>query len=159
MDKFTRSIIGFGVHADDVDGVVLCRLFNTAIITWGVPKYLSSDNDPLFLYHRWQANLRILSVDEIKTVPYMPRSHPFVEQLIGSIRREYLDHIFFWNPQDLERKLDTFMHYYNQRRVHQSLDGDAPDEVSGGHPSPHAKLGNYLWASHNNGLFKTPIAA
>jgi transposase InsO family protein len=91
-------------------------------ITYGIPKHLSSDNDPLFLYHRWQANLWILDIDEIKTVPYTPRSHPSVERLIGTIRREYLDHTFFWNPQDLERKIDTFRHYYNQYRVHQSLD-------------------------------------
>ena len=159
MDQFTRRIIGFGVHAGDVDGVALCRMFNTAISTKGVPKYLSSDNDPLFLYHRWQANLRILDVDEIKTVPYTPLSHPFVERLIGTIRREYLDHTFFWNTQDLERKLDTFMQYYNQYRVHQSLDGDAPDEVSCDHQPLHAKLGNYSWVSHCNGLFQTPIAA
>ena len=57
MDQFTRRIIGFGVHAGDVDGVALCRMFNTAISSKGVPKYLSSDNDPLFLYHQWQANL------------------------------------------------------------------------------------------------------
>ena len=159
MDLFTRRIMGFGVHAGDVDGVALCRMFNTAISTKGVPKYLSSDNDPLFLYHRWQANLRILDVDEIKTVPYTPLSHPFVERLIGTIRREYLDHTFFWNTQDLERKLDTFIQYYNQYRVHQSLDGDAPDEVSCDHQPLHAKLGNYSWVSHCNGLFQTPIAA
>ena len=43
MDHFTRRIIGFGVHAGDVDGVALCRMFSTAISTKGVPKYLSSD--------------------------------------------------------------------------------------------------------------------
>ena len=53
MDQFTRRIIGFGVHAGDVDGAGLCRMFNTAISTKCVPKYLSSDNDPLFLYHQW----------------------------------------------------------------------------------------------------------
>jgi hypothetical protein len=51
MDQFTRRIIGFGVHVGDVDGVALCRMFNTAISTRGVPKYLSSDNDPLYQYH------------------------------------------------------------------------------------------------------------
>jgi putative transposase len=92
MDQFTRRIIGFGVHAGDVDGVALCRMFNTAISTKCAPKYISSDNDPLFQYQQWQANLRILSVIEIKTVPYTPISHPFIERLIGTIRREYLDH-------------------------------------------------------------------
>jgi transposase InsO family protein len=118
MDQFTRRIIGFGVHAGDVDGVALCRMFNTAISTKCAPKYISSDNDPLFLYQQWQANLRILSVDEIKTVPYTPISHPFIERLIGTIRREYLDHILFWNAQDLERKLADFRQYHNRDRVH-----------------------------------------
>lgn len=63
MDQFTRRIIGFGVHAGDVDGVALCRMFNSAISTQGIPHYLSSDNDPPFRYHRWQANLRIPSLN------------------------------------------------------------------------------------------------
>ena len=159
MDQFTRRIIGFGVHAGDVDGVALCRMLNTAISTMGIPKYLSSDYDPLFQYHQWQANLRILSVDEIKTVPYTPLSHPFIERLIGTIRREYLDHILFWNAQDLERKLVDFRQYYSRDRDHQSLGGDTPAVVSG-EPQPlRAKLSYYSWISHCNGLFQTPIAA
>ena len=158
MDQFTRRIIGFGVHAGDVDGMALCRMFNTAISTKGVPKYLSSDNDPLFLYHQWQANLRILGVDEIKTVPYTPRSHPFIERLIGTIRREYLDHVFFWNARDLELKLVDFKQYHNQARVHQSLGGNTPAVVSGESQPQHAELSTYSWTSHCNGLFHTPIA-
>ena len=104
MDQFTRRIIGFGVHAGGVDGIALCRLLNAAISTQGVPHYLSSDNDSLFRYHRWQANLRVLDVKEIKSVAYVPLSHPFVERLIGTIRREYLDQVLFWNAGDLERK-------------------------------------------------------
>jgi putative transposase len=99
------------------------------------------------------------SVDEIKTVPYTPLSHPFIERLIGTIRREYLDHILFWNAQDLERKLADFRKYYNRDRVHQSLGGDTPAVVSGDHQSLRAKLSNYSWISHCNGLIQTPIAA
>jgi hypothetical protein len=47
-------------------------------------------------------------IDEIKTVPHVPLSHPFVERLIGTIRREFLDHVLFWNARDLERKLVDF---------------------------------------------------
>ena len=159
MDQFTRRIIGFGVHAGDVDGVALCCMFNKAISGMSVPKHLSSDNDPLFQYLRWKANLRILDVEEIKSIPYTPLSHPFVERLIGTIRREYLDHIFFWNAPDLERKLVDFRQYYNQDRVHQSLGGDTPAVVSGKHQPLRAKLCNYSWISHCHGLFQTPIAA
>jgi hypothetical protein len=44
-----------------------------------------------YLFHQWQANLRILNIREIKTVPCIPRSHPVVEQTIGTVRRECLD--------------------------------------------------------------------
>src|SRR5437588_3409814 len=68
MDQYTRRIMGFGVHAGAVDGVALCRMFNHAIRgQYWLPKYLSSDNDPLYRFHQWQANLRILEVTEIKT--------------------------------------------------------------------------------------------
>ena len=45
---------------------------------------------------------------EIKTVPYVPLSHPFVERLIGTVRREYLDTVLFWTTADLETKLLDF---------------------------------------------------
>ena len=78
----------------------------------------------------WQANLRIFEIEKIKSLPYTPTSHPFVERLIGTIRQEYLDKLFFWNKQDLERKLASFAQYYNQNRAHQSLNGHTPDLVS-----------------------------
>src|SRR5205809_1087859 len=123
MDQFTRRIIGFGVHAGTVDGAALCRMFNRAIRgqCW-MPKYLSSDNDPLYRFHQWQANLRILKTVEIKTIPYVPLSHPFVERLIGSLRREYLDHMLFWTTADLEDKLLDFRTYFNNHRTHHSLE-------------------------------------
>jgi transposase InsO family protein len=92
MDQYTRRIIGFGVHAGNVDGPALCRMFNDATSEQGWPQCISSDNDPLFQYHRWKANLRVLEIEEIKSPPHVPMSHPFVERLIGSIRRELLDH-------------------------------------------------------------------
>jgi transposase InsO family protein len=106
----------FGVHAANVDGIALCCMLNSAIADKGLPKRLSSDNDPLFRYHQWQANLRILEIEEVKSVPYTPTSHPFIERLIGTIRREYLDRLFFWNAQDLERKLACGGRITNYRR-------------------------------------------
>jgi hypothetical protein len=62
-----------------------------------LPQRLSSDHDPLFRFHRWLAKLRILQVEEIKSTPFVPVSHPFVERLIGTIRREFLDHVLIWD--------------------------------------------------------------
>ena len=49
----------------------------------------------------WEANLRVLNVEQIKTVPYVPLSHPFIERLIGTLRRECLDQLLFWTATDL----------------------------------------------------------
>ena len=55
-------------------------MFNAAIHGQGMPRHPSTDHDPLFEANRWMANLRILEMDEIKTVPHVPQSHPFVER-------------------------------------------------------------------------------
>ena len=67
---------------------VECSLLNS-------PKYLRSDHDPLFTYHQWAANLRILDIDEVKSIPYTPCSHPFIERLIGTVRRDFPDQTLF----------------------------------------------------------------
>ena len=121
-----------------------------------MPKYLSSDHDPLYRFKQWQANLRILEVAEIKTVPYVPLSHPFVERLIGTIRREYLDRTLFWTTVDLENKLREFRDYFNSYRTHHSLEGQTPDRSEA---RPVVNLKSYRWQSHCRGLYQTPIAA
>jgi len=159
MDVFTRRLIGFGVERASIDGVSVCRMFNRAIAGQQLPKHLSSDHDPLFRFHRWLANLRVLAIEEVKSVPYTPASHPFIERLIGTIRREYLHRAFFWNAMDLTRKLAEFQDYYNAHRVHRSLAGDTPAQRAGA-PSPApAALDHYAWRPHCRGLFQTPIAA
>ena len=95
----------------------------------------------------------------MKSVPYAPISYPFVERLIGTIRREYLDRIFFWNALDLARKLGEFTDYYNADRVHRSLDGTTPAQHAGVPSHTRATLHCYAWQQHCRGLFQTPIAA
>jgi|GEM_PF-1511985 len=131
MDVFTRRLVGFGVETANIDGVSVCRMFNHAIAGQPLPKHVSTDHDLLFRFHRWRANLRVLEIEEVKSVPYMPASHPFVERLIGTLRREYLDRVFFWNGADLARKLNNFRDYYNTHRVHRSLDGTTPAQRAG----------------------------
>jgi putative transposase len=157
MDHCTRRIVGFGVHRGVVDGVALCRMFNRATRGDTAPTYLSSDHDPLYRFHQWRANLRILDVKEIKTVPYVPLSHPFVERLIGTIRRECLDRTLFWTAADLEAKLLDFQQYFNEYRTHAGLDGRPPEpstDVGGG-----ANISSYRWRAHCRGLYQTPMAA
>ena len=154
MDHCSRRIVGFGVHRGVVDGVGLCRMFNRATRHHTPPTYLSSDHDPLYRFHQWQRNLRVLDVKEIKTVPNVPLSHPFVERLIGTIRRECLDRSLFWTAADLEMKLADFQRYYNAHRAHARLDGSPPESIpdsGGARASLHAhSLADALsWALSN----------
>src|SRR5258708_5388689 len=126
MDVFTPRIIGFSISPTSIDGMSVCRMFNCATAGQPKPKYLSTDHDPLFRFHRWLANLRVLEIEEIKSIPSAPVSHPFVERLIGTIRRESFDRVFFWNAADLARKLHDYKMYYNSHRVHRSLGGSTP---------------------------------
>jgi putative transposase len=119
--------------------------------------YWTYDHDPLYRFQQWQANLRVLEVTEIKTVPYVPLSHPFVERLIGTVRRAYLDRTLFWTTADLERKLLDFQDYYNSHRTHAGLEGRLPEPAV--HAVPPIRLDSYRWRTHCRGLYQTPIAA
>ena len=100
---------------------------------------------------------RILEVTEIKTVPYVPLSHPFVERLIGTIRREFLDWTLFWTTEDLETKLGDFQQYYNHYRTHSAKAGRTPMPPYG--VPKRMNLGTHGWQRHCGGLYQTPTAA
>jgi putative transposase len=136
MDQCTRRLLGVGVHRGPVNSAALCRMFNAARHGRGAPRHLSADHDPLCELHCWRANLRSLEIDEIKTVPHVPLSHPFVERLIGTMRREYLDHVLFWNACDRDRKLADFQADYKGARSHESLAGHTPWPSSADTPRP-----------------------
>jgi hypothetical protein len=113
----------------------------------------------VFEAHQWTANLRILEIDEIKTVPHLPLSHPFVERLLDTMRREFLDQLLFWNGRDLERKLAEFQAYYNAARSHASLEGHTPLAFASGHTAVLADLNDVRWVSLSRGLVQLPVAA
>ncbi|MHB8623500.1 MAG: DDE-type integrase/transposase/recombinase [Sulfuricaulis sp.] len=159
IDVFTRRCIGCAIARGDIDGPTVCRMFNTAMAKQDQPKYLSTDNDPLFRFRRWRANLRIMNIEEIKSLSFVPRSHPFVERLIRTIREELLDQILFWNRLDLERKLSTFRGYYNRYRVHSGIDGIPPEERDAPRQRTALPLSDFRWASYCHDLFQLPAAA
>ncbi len=96
---------------------------------------------------------------QVKTVPYVPMSHPFVERLIGTIQREYLGRVPFWSAPDLERNFLLFKEYYNRDRAHRGLNGNAPDEKGGVMDRKIARLDDYRWKTHCRGLYQLPEAA
>ena len=103
--------------------------------------------------------MRLALPAAVATLPYVPISRPFIERLIGMVRREYLDQVLFWNASDLERKLNTFKDYYNGYRVHASLEGKTPHQVLDDSLSAPAQLDQFAWMARCRGLFQTPVAA
>ncbi|MDR3385612.1 MAG: integrase core domain-containing protein [Rudaea sp.] len=133
-------------------------MFKHAIARHSLPTHVSTDHDPLFRFHRWRANLRVLKIEEIKSIPYTPVPYPFVERLIGTIPREHFDQTLFWNSLDLSRKLEEFKNYYNNSRVHQSLCSATPTERSGKPLPVRAAFDSFGSKNHSRGLFQTPVA-
>lgn len=159
LDQFTRRVIGFATHQGKLTGVDICCVFNRIILKQKLPKYLSSDNDPLFTFYRWLTNLRVLNIEEIKTVPYSPMSHPFIERLIGTVRREFLNRTLFWNERDLQNKLELFQRYYNDNRCHHGIKDASPLQKSTNSATTVILLNKYRWQNQYRRLFQLPIAA
>ena len=89
----------------------------------------------------------------------MPMSDPFVERVIGTMRREFLDYVPFWNGRDLERKLAEFQRYYNAARLHASLDGHTPLTFADKPSRMPADLNHVRWVSCCRDLVQLPVAA
>ena len=62
------------------------------------------------------AMTRDMEIEEVLTAPRSPWQNPFVERLVGSIRRECLDHVIVWNERSLRRTLHNYLVYYQRSR-------------------------------------------
>ena len=89
----------------------------------------------------------------------MPTSHPFVERVIGTVRRELLDKTFFWNANDLQNKLNQFQRYYNDKRGHSSLSRKTPANKANEKKANVISINKHEWESFSRGLFQLPMAA
>lgn len=70
--------------------------------------------------------MRQIGIEEVLTAPRAPWQNPFAERLVGSLRRECLDHLIIWNERSLRRYLSRYLAYYHGFRTHLSLAKDAP---------------------------------
>ncbi|MCD6460377.1 integrase core domain-containing protein [bacterium] len=71
--------------------------------------------------------LKDFEIDELVTSYKSPWQNPYCERVIGSIRRECLNHLIVFNEKHLIKMLKICISYYNKNRPHQSLNGDSPD--------------------------------
>jgi transposase InsO family protein len=66
-------------------------------------------------------------MDEVLTAPRSPWQNPFAERVIGTLRRELLDHVIVLNEAHLRRPLHCYLRYYHRSRTHLALQKDAPE--------------------------------
>jgi transposase InsO family protein len=90
------------------------------------PKYLLRDRDGIYGF-RFQRRVKNMGFEEVLIAPRSPWQSPYIERLIGTIRRECLDHIIVFNERHLTRVLVSYLRYYHRWRIHQSLEMDCPE--------------------------------
>ena len=91
------------------------------------PRYLLHDRDSIY-GDLFRQRVTAMGMREVLTAPRSPWQSPYVERLIGSIRRECLDHMMVFNEASLRRTLKSYFRYYACSRTHLSLAKDAPEE-------------------------------
>ncbi len=90
------------------------------------PSYLLRDRDSIY-GHAFRQRVKGMGISEVLTAPLSPWQNPFAERLIGSIRRECLNHVLVLGESHLRRILARYFSYYHRARTHLALDKDAPD--------------------------------
>ena len=90
------------------------------------PHYLLRDRDASY-GAEFRGRVEAMGITEVTTAPRSPWQNAYVERVIGSIRRECLDHIVIFNERHLRRVLSSYIDYYQRTRTHLSLDNDCPD--------------------------------
>ena len=75
----------------------------------------------------FSSRTQVMGIHEVKTAPRSPWQNPYVERLIGTLRRECLDHFVVFNATHRRRLLRDYLIYYHSARTHLSLDKDAPE--------------------------------
>jgi putative transposase len=90
------------------------------------PRYVLRDHDKIY-GDAFQDRVSGMDIEEILTAPQSPWQSPFVERLIGSIRRDCVDHVIVLGERQLRRILTSYFAYYHDCRTHLSLEKDAPE--------------------------------
>ena len=90
------------------------------------PRYLLRDRDAIYA-ETVRRRIKSLGIEEVVTAPRSPWQNPYAERIIGSIRRDCLDHVIVINERHLRRILREYIHYYHTCRTHLSLNKDPPE--------------------------------
>jgi transposase InsO family protein len=115
-----RDIVHVAVTANPTAAWTSRQL--TEAFPWdNVPRYLLRDRDGIY-GEEFATRVQAMGIQEVVSAPRSPWQNPYVERVIGSIRRECLDHVIVLGEEHLRRVLKAYVAYYNEDRAHQSLE-------------------------------------
>ncbi len=120
-----RRVVHFNVTANPTSQWTAHQVVEA--FPWdSAPRYLLRDRDSIY-GSRFRSRVHSLGIEETLIAPRSPWQSPYVERLIGSIRRECVDHVIILNENHLKRVLASYFDYYHRWRVHRSLEMDSPE--------------------------------
>ncbi|MCB9610143.1 MAG: transposase [Polyangiaceae bacterium] len=131
LDIHTRERLELRVYDGwDVDSRWTSKVFARVLARTGrKPAKVIHDHGSHFA-GQFERQLRVLDIEQDRTLPGLPSLNCYVETSIGTCRRELLRHIRVSDAGELQRYLDDYLIYVNEERAHQGLDGRSPGEVS-----------------------------
>ena len=132
-----RKIVRFDVTQHPTAGW-LSRQVTEAFPWDSAPRFLLRDRDSSYGVE-FSKRVDAMGITEVLIAPQSPWQNPYVERVIGSIRRECLDHLIIFNERHLRRVLSSYEDYYHRTRTHISLGKDCP-EPRPVHPPTHGKV-------------------
>jgi transposase InsO family protein len=120
-----RRILHFGVTAHPTAEWTAQQLREA--FPWDIaPRYLLRDRDRIF-GDAFSKQVQDMAIQEVLSAPRSPWQRAYVERVIGTIRRECLDHVIVFNEASLYRHVKSFVTYYHKSRTHLSLGKDSPE--------------------------------
>src|SRR5256714_232612 len=132
-----RKVIHFEVTENPTQDWLARQM--TEAFPWDTaPRYLLRDRDASY-GQDFRDRVEAMGIEEVVTAPRSPWQNPFVERIIGSIRRECLNHVIIFDERHLGRVLSSYFQYYHKSRTHLSLDKDCP-ETRPIHPPAAGKI-------------------
>jgi putative transposase len=119
-----RKVVHFNVTANPT-AEWTARQITEAFPESTAPRYMIRDRDGIY-GDIFRGRVKSMGIEEVLIAPHSPWQNPYVERMIGSIRRELLDHIIVLDERHLRRLLREYLGYYHGARTHLSLGRDAP---------------------------------
>jgi putative transposase len=125
LSHVRRRIVHFNITEHPTDGWTAQQVIN-AFPDDTVPEWLHRDRDSVY-GESFRRRVAGMGIAEVVSAPASPWQNPYAERVIGSIRRECLDHVIVLNQTHLQRVLTLYSQYYHRSRTHLGLEKDAPD--------------------------------